>query len=145
MNTLHARFFGFLMVLLLLGGCGQDDKEAIIGIWHVTEANVSGRDIGDGKGYFHFKKDGSVVARATVGIHREGKWTMDPEKKQLKVTSELGSGRDYTYTLEGDNLTMNTTIEFSSPLVVTAHRVDQLPVTPEADTILPPPVQPKFD
>ena len=126
---------GFALACLIYS-CGekQDDQKAILAIWRLASINVNGQEIGDGKGYLHFKENGQVASRTGPGIYEDGKYVLNVEKKKLTMMQD-SSQLNYQYELMGDSLTMRTH-ENGMALLLIGKKVDQLPIKREDD--LPP-------
>jgi hypothetical protein len=110
-----------------------DEKAEILGIWQLHSINVNGQEIGDGKGYLEFKKDGSATSRTGPGIYDDGKFGIDPTKSQIVMKQDTSS-QLYTYTMTKDSLTMKSN-ENGLALMLRGHKVAKLPVTPETDVM----------
>lgn len=124
-----------LIALSILSGCStMDDKEAIIGIWRVNSSKVEGREIGDAKGWFEFKADGTVDTRPRPGKYDSGNYKLDTEKKILSLYSDAG-GLDYNYILDGDKLELNAIMSNEMKLILLCEKVDDYPITKENDAL----------
>lgn len=134
LNTLIYWVMG-LGLALSLGACkgSQDDKSAIVAIWHIRSINVNGMEIGDGKGFLDFKADGTVRSRTGPGMYDEGKYTLNPDTKVLTLKQD-SSQLDYQYSLSNDSLSMRSN-EGGRALLLTGVKVDKLPVDPENDPL----------
>ena len=134
----HRKYFLSLLVLFLLAGfltgCGSvDDKEGIIGIWKVNSSKVDGREIGDGLGWFDFKKDGTVDTRPRPGKYDSGKYSIDPEKGTILLSGDQGGSLTYNYKLDGDALAMDAQMPNEMTLNLECVRVSDYPITQEND------------
>ena len=125
----------FTFLLIILSGCdAKDDEKGIVGIWRVKMSAISGRDVGDGKGWFDFKADGTVDTRPRPGAYDSGNYKLIPEKSTLKLFGKQG-GIDYTYELEGDALKLSTTLPNGAALLIECERVNDYPITKENDIV----------
>jgi len=124
----------------LVTSCGEP-APGLVGIWKVNVSDVGGRNISDGKSFFHFKEDGSVDTRSAPGVFRSGTYTQDEAGKKITLKSGPNSSV-YTYDINGDQLTMSGMLQNNAELKIQAVRVEQLPVTEAEEAHLTSPVMP---
>lgn len=123
----------FIFAVVIFTGCStKSDQENIIGIWRVNSSLVEGREVGDGKGWFEFKSDGTVDTRPRPGKYDTGNYKIDSEKKVLSLFSDAG-GMDYTYSMEGDKMQLNVVMSNEMKLEIKCEKVDEYPITKEND------------
>lgn len=127
------KWFVALTILALLSACGSkiDDKVELVGIWQLHSINVNGQEIGDGKGYLDFQKNGTVFSRTGPNLYDEGKYEIDPSKSLIVMKQDTTS-QSYTYTMTKDSLAMKSN-ENGLALLLRGHKVEKLPVTPDND------------
>ena len=123
------------MAIAACGGNKIDDKSAIMAIWQLHSIMVNGMEIGDGKGFLDFKKDGSVVSRTGPGLYDEGKYELNVEAKTMTLSQDT-TKLVYEYSLSLDSLVMRSN-EGGRTLVLRGHKVEKLPVDPENDVFKP--------
>jgi hypothetical protein len=132
-----------LIVAFVASGCGKkNDKEAIVGIWQMKDCRVNGNEIGDGKGYMHFRADDSVFTRTGPGMLSGGKYSISPEEKKifmLRGTNKV----PYSYEWVGDTLVMRTATDAPNKLEMRTFKVDKLPVEPGSEKNQGPKISPR--
>lgn len=129
MNKVNQQFGALLLVaLFLLVGCeGKvDESKAILSIWTITSSTVNGIEIGDGKGWLHFKEDGTVESRTGPQLYDSGNFRIDPAAKKIEMYTD-STNQTYNYTMIGDSLIMNAKIG-DMPLVLRTIRADEYPI-----------------
>ncbi len=137
MRTMNKSSFFVLIVAsltLFLSGCSAGEP-SLVGIWQVNESSISGRNLSDGKSFFHFKEDGTVYTRSAPGFFRDGTYKEDKEKKTISLESG-GSTNTYTYQLTETELVMDAPMPGGGNLHIVAVPTDQLPVTEEEEAHL---------
>jgi hypothetical protein len=123
-----------IIALSIFSGCStMDDKENILGIWRVNSSMVEGREIGDAKGWFEFKSDGTVDTRPRPGKYDTGNYKLDTEKHKLSLFSEAG-GMDYDYKMDGNKMELSAVMPNDMKLLLKCEKVDAYPITKENDT-----------
>lgn len=132
MQIVH-RILGLFLLLVFVSGCTPaDDSKGILGIWRVNSSQVDGREIGDGKGWFDFKADGTVDTRPRPGAYDSGNYEIVQKEGIIKLFSGSGS-MNYGYKLEGDKLEMSSKLPTGASLLLSCERVDDYPITKEND------------
>ena len=124
------QFLGFSMLAatLILASCSSevDESKAILSIWHIHSSTVNGIDIGDGKGWLHFKEDGTVESRTGPQMYDSGKFRIMPETKKLDMYTDTTS-QTYDYVMTGDSLIMRAHIG-EMALVLRTTKASEYPI-----------------
>lgn len=127
-SVFRSKWIAGIVIACSLSACqgSSNDKAEIVAIWQLHSINVNGMEIGDGKGYLHFKDDGNVISRTGPGLYDEGKFEINPEKKEIVMKQDTTQMK-YVYTMGHDSLAMKSN-DNGMTLVLRGHKVAQLPI-----------------
>ncbi len=93
------------VVLVSIAGCGNSDRQKVIGTWALDVSDEAGEDLDDrvggeepGKMIVRFASDGSLETRTDFGMakgNHDGTWTListSDDKKEFRLSCKL---KDY--------------------------------------------------
>ncbi len=107
MKKMTKRIIALLLIAMLsctmLAACGDSSSDAISGTWKQT-------DEVNGDWTWKFNGGKAHLTGDTTGFESDGTYTLDEAAQKVTVTLENWSDPiEYTYTLDGDNLTLDST------------------------------------
>ncbi len=129
MKKVYQQLGALLLVsALLLVGCEAkvDESKEILSIWKIGSSTINGIEIGDGKGWLHFKDNGIVESRTGPQLYDSGNFRINPEAKTIEMYTDT-TNQVYNYVMNGDSLTMKAHIG-EMPLVLRTVKVNEYPI-----------------
>jgi len=122
-----------LVLLLILPACGADDslQEEIVGSWDMLQVLRDGEDVTaehDPKNTraITFNEDGTFMSEGFPVGTNTGKWSIDPESKELFIDSDAGEDDDsyWIVSIDGDRMTFKGARDFAAEFTLVHTRIE---------------------